>query len=301
MDNTLAIVIPYFKNDFFEETLLSLQQQTDKRFMVYIGDDASEQSIDNLVDKFKNDIPIKYHRFADNLGSKSLTKQWDRCLKLINNETWACILGDDDCLSENFVECFYRELSNLKLQKSKLLRFATLKINEKGAALGSIQHNPKTQMAAEAFTEKYYGSKHSSLSEYVFSIASYNKYGFRDYPLAWCSDDMAWLEFSNGRNIVSCNEAYLRFRLSSKSISGTLNNNKKDAKRLFFRDLVLEKQNTFSRTIAIKNLKKYEVFLVITKELKKHHFMFFLKRFYKLRSLKECFKFTLRFSYNMLK
>jgi glycosyltransferase involved in cell wall biosynthesis len=301
MDNTLAIVIPYFKDDFFEETLLSLEQQTDKRFTVYIGDDASEYSIDKLIDKFKNDISIKYHRFNDNFGSKSLTKHWDRCLKLIGNETWICILGDDDCLSETFVECFYRELSNLESHQSKLLRFATLKIDENSAPLGSIQHNPKTQVASESFIEKYYGNKHSSLSEYVFSIASYHKYGFRNYPLAWCSDDMAWLEFSDGQNIVGCNDAYLKFRLSSKSISGTLNNKKSDAKRLFFKDLVLEKQIKFPRIIAIKNLKKYEVFLVMTKELKKQHFMFFLKRFFRLGSLLECFKFTLRFSVNILK
>ena len=301
MNLTLAIVIPYFKNDFFEETLLSLQQQTDKRFTVYIGDDASEHFIDNLIDRFKNDISIKYHRFDDNLGSKSLTKQWDRCLKLINNETWVCILGDDDCLSNKFVECFYRKLPNLKSHQSKLLRFATLKIDENSVPIGVIQHNPKVQLATESFIEKYYGNKHSSLSEYVFSITSYRKYGFRNYPLAWCSDDMAWLEFSDGQNIVGCNDAYLKFRLSSKSISGTLNSKKNDAKRLFFEDLVLEKQDVFSRTITIKNLKKYEVFLVLTKELKKAHFIFFLKRFFKLGSPLECFKFTLRFSINILK
>ena len=32
----LAIVIPYFKLTFFEETLQSLANQTDQRFKVYI-------------------------------------------------------------------------------------------------------------------------------------------------------------------------------------------------------------------------------------------------------------------------
>ena len=40
----LAIVIPYFKLTFFEATLQSLANQTDKRFKVYIGDDASPES-----------------------------------------------------------------------------------------------------------------------------------------------------------------------------------------------------------------------------------------------------------------
>jgi hypothetical protein len=34
----LAIVIPYYKRTFFEETLQSLANQTDKRFQVFIGD-----------------------------------------------------------------------------------------------------------------------------------------------------------------------------------------------------------------------------------------------------------------------
>lgn len=38
----LAIVIPYYKINYFEETLKSLSNQTDKKFKVYIGNDASE-------------------------------------------------------------------------------------------------------------------------------------------------------------------------------------------------------------------------------------------------------------------
>ena len=34
----LAIVIPYYKYSFFEETLISLSNQPDKRFKIYIGD-----------------------------------------------------------------------------------------------------------------------------------------------------------------------------------------------------------------------------------------------------------------------
>jgi len=39
----LAIVVPYYKLTFFEETLKSLKSQTNKKFKVYIGDDASPE------------------------------------------------------------------------------------------------------------------------------------------------------------------------------------------------------------------------------------------------------------------
>lgn len=37
----LSIVIPYYKIDYFEETITSLKNQTDKRFNLYIGNDFS--------------------------------------------------------------------------------------------------------------------------------------------------------------------------------------------------------------------------------------------------------------------
>ena len=46
----LAIVIPYFKLTFFEETLQSLANQTDQRFKVYIGDDASLENPSDLLE-----------------------------------------------------------------------------------------------------------------------------------------------------------------------------------------------------------------------------------------------------------
>ena len=53
----LDIIIPYFKGAFFEKTLESLGNQTDKRFKVFIGDDASPENPDVLLQKF-----MKYFR-----------------------------------------------------------------------------------------------------------------------------------------------------------------------------------------------------------------------------------------------
>ena len=47
----LAIVIPYYKIAFFEETLKSLANQTNKQFIVYIGDDASKDDPTFLLKK----------------------------------------------------------------------------------------------------------------------------------------------------------------------------------------------------------------------------------------------------------
>ena len=43
--NNLAIIIPGFKINFLETLFQSLVKQTDKRFNVYVGDDASPHDV----------------------------------------------------------------------------------------------------------------------------------------------------------------------------------------------------------------------------------------------------------------
>ena len=50
--NQLAIIIPYYKIDFFEETLQSVAAQTNKNFTLYIGNDASPNSPLPLIQKY---------------------------------------------------------------------------------------------------------------------------------------------------------------------------------------------------------------------------------------------------------
>ena len=90
----LAIIIPYYKLTFFKATLQSLVAQTDKRFKVYIGDDASPEDCSVLLQQFQGQIDFKYHRFDANLGAISLTQQWERCIALSNYEQWLMILGE---------------------------------------------------------------------------------------------------------------------------------------------------------------------------------------------------------------
>ena len=56
----LAIVIPVYKKTFIRETLESLANQSDKRFNVYIGNDAGHEEIDQIVHDFKPELNITY-------------------------------------------------------------------------------------------------------------------------------------------------------------------------------------------------------------------------------------------------
>ena len=139
----LAIVIPYYKYDFFEATLQSLAAQTNKQFHVYIGDDASPKPPTDLLLKFQGQFSFSYHRFESNLGGTSLVQQWNRCLNLAQNETWEQILGDDDTLAPNVVASFYENLPEITEVNSSVVRFATQVIDENGKEISGIYQHPK--------------------------------------------------------------------------------------------------------------------------------------------------------------
>ena len=220
----LAIVIPYFKIDYFEECLESLSNQTNKEFNVYIGNDNSPNDPTSLIQKYSDKIHITYVKFDENLGKDSLTSQWDRCISLIKDEKWIMILGDDDFISPNLIESWYLNFKTFH-NKSNVIRFSSYEVNEILKEQGIHCYHPKWEQATEAFWRKCIYTSRSSLTEYVFSKDSYRKSGFYDYDLAWSSDDRAWLEFSEHKPIYSINESYAVIRTSEESITGQQSNN----------------------------------------------------------------------------
>lgn len=224
----LAIVIPYYKLTFFKETLQSLANQTDKRFKVYIGDDASPENPSLLLEQFEDTFEFQYHRFANNVGGISLAKQWERAIALCGNEEWIMLLGDDDCLDKNVVEVFYENVEEIK-PISKVIRFASQKIDDNGHFFGLKYLHPKIEKS----TDFIFRSSRSSLSEYVFFKEKVLKIGFKNFPLAWFSDVLAVLEFSDFKEVFTLNNAVVYIRISKLSISGNANNLAEKAKSTF--------------------------------------------------------------------
>lgn len=216
----LAIVIPYYKINFFEATLQSLADQTDKQFKVYIGDDASPDNPVTLLEKYKNKIDFVYQRFERNLGGKSLVQQWNRCLNLCSDEEWVMILGDDDVLENSCIDAFYNNLKEIKDWDTSVIRFATQVVDKEGTAISKVHQHPKTEKAVDFLMRKFRGGTRSSLSEYIFKKKLVDSIQFKDFPLAWSSDTLAIVEFSNGKNIYTINNALVYFRLSDENITG---------------------------------------------------------------------------------
>lgn len=234
----LAIVIPYYKLKFFKDTLQSLEDQTNKNFNLYIGDDASPQDPLPVINSFKDLPNFTYKRFETNLGNFSLTQQWDRCMAMMKGEEWVMVLGDDDFLSPTVVDCFYRQLPVLTT-KSNVVRFSSRIILEGHDGISQIYKQPEWEDPGNAFMRRFRQETRSSLSEYIFLKEAYQQYGFHDYLLAWHSDDRAWLEFSQLKPIYSINDAVVSFRHSNYNITGRVDNleQKKLASEQFYKYL----------------------------------------------------------------
>ena len=257
----LAIVIPYFKLNFFKGTLSSLNDQINKNFNVYIGNDASPDNPQGLIDYYKKDLNITYKKFEDNLGGISLTGHWDRCIEMINEEEWIMILGDDDLLDKDVVHNFHTQYSQFS-GKTNVLRFASRVIDSEGNSLSPIFQHPKWEKASDSFFRWLNGKTRSSLSEHIFTKETYEIHKFKNYPLGWHSDDIAWLDFPGTKEIYSINESLVLVRHSGLNITTATDNLdlKKTASIRFYNDLVFEKLEKFSKAQKRRLLLEFEIF-----------------------------------------
>jgi glycosyltransferase involved in cell wall biosynthesis len=220
----LAIIIPYYKHAFFEETLQSLSNQTDKRFKVYVGDDASPENPTYLLNRYQGKFDWVYHRFETNKGVVSLTQQWERCIELSTNEEWIMVLGDDDYLGDTVVEQFYFHMNEIEQLKIDVVRYATVVVNQENEKISIIHTHPKLEKSIDFLMRKLKGGTRSSLSEFVFRKKKLQHIGFKNLPLAWYSDVLAFMEVSGFGFVYSINVAVVSFRLSGLNITSKIDN-----------------------------------------------------------------------------
>ena len=243
----LAIIIPYFKLTFFDATLQSLANQTDKRFKVYVGDDASPEDCSALLQKFEGQFDFIYHRFETNLGGTSLTQQWERCIALSDDEEWLMILGDDDLLGVNVVEEFYKLLTNQK-NKIDLIKFNLSIIDSNSEVSVAFSSEKQLETSNDLLETILLNRITVTASEFIFSRKVYSKNnGFVEFPLAWFSDYATWLLFSKENGFYNINNATVFWRLSQVNISAQLKDKKiiqQKIKSLFLFLLFLEKNFT---------------------------------------------------------
>lgn len=230
-DVQLAIVIPAYKTKFLQATLESIAAQTDQRFRLYVGDDASPETVEIIVRQFSQKISTHYQRFNENLGKKSLIGHWTRCLNL-TTEPWLWIFADDDLMEPGCVAAFYAELGRTA-GRHDAYRFNT--IVEKTASRfpkGETEikpPHPKLQSGKDFLCSQLRGPNNSNMQEIIFSRAAWQRVGIPDFPLAWGTDDVFIASLGEPRPLCAIDGPRIHWRWSDYNITG--GNSRAEAQR----------------------------------------------------------------------
>ena len=72
MENKIAVIIPAYKDTYLLNTLISINNQTDKKFNLYICNDSSPYNIEKVLADFKK-INKKVQFFYKNISHSQLT------------------------------------------------------------------------------------------------------------------------------------------------------------------------------------------------------------------------------------
>lgn len=236
MNNKLAIIIPAYKNEYLDKCLNSIANQTNKNFKLYIGNDGSLSDIDSIIDKYKERIDLKYKRFPENIGGSSLVKHWARCIDMIDNESWIWLFSDDDMMDADCVESFYKTYETN--QNTDVFRFNLQVVNAAGA-IERITIYPEQELPGNFLLNRFALKYDSAITNYIFSRNAYDLYGFKEFPLGWCSDDASIVNFTDKKPIITIPKSNVQWRISEGNISAVKNS-------------AIQKQKVYSRLEYIK-------------------------------------------------
>ncbi|MEY4916229.1 MAG: hypothetical protein RL616_142 [Verrucomicrobiota bacterium] len=227
MERPLAIIILAYKTKYFREALESIAAQTDQRFQLYIFDDASPEPVEKIVREFEARICLRYHRFSENLGGKSLVQHAQRCLNK-TSEPWLWLFADDDMMAPGCVKAFHSTLAETKAQHDGY-RFNALKLNSSRRFLGTDSERlearplqPEVQRGRD-FLEAQFSQHNCCLQSLVFSRAAWLQKGMQDFPLGHHIDDAFLASMGEPKPLRTIAGPKVIWRLSDENISGIYN------------------------------------------------------------------------------
>lgn len=217
-NQTLAIVIPAYKGDFLAKALACLVRQTDQRFNIYIGDDASPDDIAGIVRATLGNRPYVLKRFEKNLGGQSLTKHWMRCVEM-SNEPWFWLFSDDDLMDDNCVAAIHAMLA-ADANAADLMRFDAWIVDGTDRVTGLHALNLDREMGLEFAYGLLMGWRRSFVQQLVIRRTAFQRIGgYLEQPLGWSTDDAAIIALGWEKPVLRIPGARIRWRCSDKNIS----------------------------------------------------------------------------------
>lgn len=228
----LAIIIPAYKADYFDETLRSLANQTRKDFNVYIGNDDGDPRIDQIVGKYKEALNIRYQRFDSNFGANNLVAQWRRTLAMMQGEDFFIFFSDDDIMESECVSSFHREIS--LNPNHDVYHFNIAIINAQSQKTKQPKPFRKTLSAIDFYIHNnILRDICARMPEFVFNTRAFNAAGgFVEFPLAMRTDNATVMNVANEKGIGTIEGPMILWRRSGINVATSIGNRSKHLKLL---------------------------------------------------------------------
>lgn len=218
----VTIAIPAYKRKFLKQAIASALNQTYDNIELVIVNDASPESLDDVVSEF-HDPRIRYYVNESNLGGADPVANWNKCLDYAKGNFFA-LLCDDDVYDRNFVS----EMLSLtsKYPDVSVFRSRVKMIDSNDSIIDLFPSSPTYESAMDYLWAKVSRNRIQTISEFLLRTSTMRKCGgYVNMPKAWCSDEISILEFAKDGGIVHSNSLLVSFRMSGDNISSVKDKN----------------------------------------------------------------------------
>lgn len=228
--HSLAIVIPAYKADFFEETMASLEAQTCHDFNVYICNDAGDEEIGLIAQRYSNRLSLTYQYCQENLGQSDLVAQWERAVSMMCDEEFFILFSDDDIMEPGCVEAFYQVLATCPA--SDVYHFNISFIDEHSELICNNPDYPEVISAQQFYIENNIRSRIvARMPEFIFRTERFRETGgFVGFPYAMGTDNAMVINVGMTTGIRTITGHRIRWRYSAASISSNKSHREKQLK-----------------------------------------------------------------------
>lgn len=219
------IVITFNSEQWIEETLESINNQTFKNFELIISDDCSEDRTVEICRNWISKVKLVNVKILISKKNVGIVKNINKALKK-SKEKWVKIIAGDDILESSCIEknIKYATEKNYEILFSKIQAFRDEKDGRKYLEYKNnfiksfFEKNSKDQFKELAHNNKI----HAPTA--FFNRKIFEKVGYfdEDYPMV--EDYPMWLKLTKfGIKLNYMDEITVKYRIHRKSISNTEN------------------------------------------------------------------------------
>lgn len=255
-----SILIPIIKGRFLYKAISSVLKQSFSDWELILYNDCSQDNIDNIARKF-NDKRIKYYKGDKNLGMDDPSKTWNHILTMAKGQ-YFCLLGDDDLISENYLEEMKKMIA--KYPKVNLLRARLKRIDENGTEIMSGEELPEFETWKQMMYQRNVKKRLQSTCEFVVNRESLLKIGgYVHFPRACGSDDATYLLLTKDNGVASTNNTFGFWRKSSLNIS----DNDSEEVNKYKLSFLLKWEKNFLDRFFLSHVPIHEIYKILENKL----------------------------------